>query len=83
MRTTVELSEPVYLRLRAAALSRGVRGFSPIVEEALSEYFESEPGRRELAAAVRAADGAWSNEDVVDLERERELAWSTWRPARS
>lgn len=83
MRTTVELSEPVYRRLRAAAVSRGLRGFSPIVEEALGEYFRSERQRRELTVAVEAAEGAWSDEDVAELERAREQAWSTWQPVRS
>jgi predicted CopG family antitoxin len=80
MRTTIELSEPVYRRLRATALSRGLRGFSPIVEEALSEYFSSEPRRRELVAAIEDAAGAWSDEDVAEFEQTREEAWSSWRP---
>jgi predicted CopG family antitoxin len=83
MRTTVELSDPVYRRLKAAALSRGQRGFSSIVEEALREYFGAERRRRELASAVQAAEGVWSDEDVAELELAREQAWSTWQPARS
>jgi predicted transcriptional regulator len=79
MRTTVELSPPVYRRLKAVAVSRGLRGFSPIVEEALSEYFQSEVQRRHLAAAIAAAEGTWSEEDVADLEQSREQAWATWR----
>lgn len=81
MRTTIELSEPVHRRLRAAALSRGLRGFSPIVEEALSEYFSSEHQRRELVAAIEDAAGAWSDDDVAEFERTRERAWASWQPA--
>ncbi|MGA2927359.1 MAG: ribbon-helix-helix protein, CopG family [Solirubrobacteraceae bacterium] len=81
MRTTIELSEPVYRRLKAAAISRGLRGFSPIVEEALSEYFRAERQRQDLIAAVREAEGAWNDEDVASFERARELAWSSWQPA--
>jgi hypothetical protein len=81
MRTTIELSEPVYRRLRAAAMTRGLRGFSPIVEEALSEYFDSERQRRELVAAIEDAEGAWTEDDVADFERAREQAWSSWQPA--
>ncbi len=83
MRTTIELSEHVYRRLRAAALSRGLRGFSPIVEEALSEYFRSERQRHELVSAIEDAEGAWSEEDVSEFERAREQAWSSWDPAAS
>jgi hypothetical protein len=80
MRTTIELSEPVYRRLRAAALSRGLRGFSPIVEEALSEYFSSDRRRRELVAAIEDAEGAWTEDDAAEFERTREQAWSSWQP---
>jgi hypothetical protein len=83
MRTTVELSGPVYRRLKAAAVSRGLRGFSPIVEEALSEYFQAEVRRRDLVDAIAAAEGAWSAEDIADLERSREQAWATWQPSLS
>lgn len=79
MRTTVELSGPVYRRLKAVAVDRGLRGFSPIVEEALSEYFQSELRRRHLTSAIAAARGAWSEEDAAEWEREREQAWATWR----
>jgi hypothetical protein len=80
MRTTVELSGPVYRRLKAVAVDRGLRGFSPIVEEALSEYFQSELRRRHLTSAIAAAQGAWSDDDVADFERAREQAWATWQP---
>ncbi len=78
MRTTIELSDPIYRRLKSAAVDRGVRGFSPIVEEALSEYFQSEPERRRLVDAIAAARGAWSGMDVEEWERERKEAWATW-----
>ncbi|HEV3071368.1 MAG TPA: hypothetical protein VGY76_08090 [Solirubrobacteraceae bacterium] len=79
MRTTVELSDPVYKRLKAAAVDRGMRGFSPIVEEALSEYFQSELQRRRAVSAIAAARGAWSDEDVAEWERARDEAWATWK----
>ncbi len=79
MRTTVELSDPVYKRLKAAAVDRGMRGFSPIVEEALSEYFQNELGRVRRIHAIAAARGAWSEMDVEQWERERKEAWATWK----
>lgn len=80
MRTTVELSGETYRRLRAEAASRGLRGLSPVVEEALEEHFRSESHRERLAEAIAAAEGAWSDEDVADFESAREQAWATWRP---
>jgi predicted CopG family antitoxin len=79
MRTTVELSDPVYKRLKAAAVDRGMRGFSPIVEEALSEYFQGELNRVRRVDAIAAARGAWSEMDVEQWERERKEAWATWK----
>jgi hypothetical protein len=79
MRTTVELSTPVYRRLKAVAVNRGLRGFSPIVEEALSDYFQAEPRRKQLVEAVAAAEGAWSDEDVAEWEHDVTEAWATWR----
>ncbi len=79
MRTTIELSDPIYRRLKSVAVDRGIRGFSPIVEEALAEYFQSENDRRRLVDAIKAAEGAWSDMDVEEWERERKEAWATWR----
>lgn len=79
MRTTIELSDPVYRRLKSAAVNRGTRGFSAIVEEALNEYFQSELYRANLASAIVAAEGTWSDEDVAEFEQSREQAWSTWQ----
>jgi len=83
MRTTIELSDPLYRRLKSAAVDRGIRGLSPIVEEALSEYFEGERRRGGLSRAIAAAEGAWSEEDVAEWEREREQAWASWSLPRS
>lgn len=47
VRTTIELSDSTYARLRAKAAERGMRGFSAIVEEALERFLE--PGGNDLA----------------------------------
>lgn len=76
MRTTVELSDPLYRRLRAAAAERGLRGLSPLVEAALDEYPAHEQERRDVVAAIEAAEGTWSDEDVAELEDARRRAWT-------
>lgn len=78
MRTTIELSDPIYRRLKEVALERGVRGFSPIVEDALVGYLAADHRKRELVGAIEAAAGTWSDEDVAEIERAREEAWSSW-----
>lgn len=78
MRTTIELSDPLYRRVRALAASRGERGFSPIVEEAVREYLER--GGLDEAAddAFAAARGAWGIAEAERFEAEVEDAWATW-----
>jgi hypothetical protein len=77
MRTTVELSDRTYTRLRARAAERGMRGFSAIVEEALERLFE-QGGGDDLHAALVEAEGAWSESDVEEWEKAREEAWGSW-----
>lgn len=77
MRTTVELSERTYTLLRARAAERGMRGFSAIVEEALERHLET--GEEGIDSELLEAEGAWSDADVEEWEREREEAWATWR----
>lgn len=77
MRTTIELSDRTYARLRARAAERGLRGFSPIVEEALERLLE-QGGEDDLASALAEAEGAWSESDVKEWEQAREEAWATW-----
>jgi Arc/MetJ family transcription regulator len=77
MRTTIELSDRTYTRLRARAAERGMRGFSAIVEEALERLLE-QGGEDDLAPALAEAEGAWSKSEVEEWERAREEAWATW-----
>ena len=80
MRTTVELTDRTYTRLRARAAERGMRGFSAIVEEALDRFLHQ--GNDELTPSLLEAEGAWSESDVEAWERAREEAWASW-PDRS
>jgi Arc/MetJ family transcription regulator len=82
MRTTIELSDRTYARLRAKAAERGIRGFSAIVEEALERLLEP-GGEDDLASALAEAEGAWSESDVEEWERTRREAWATWPADRS
>jgi hypothetical protein len=82
MRTTVELSDSTYQALREEALGRGIRGFSPIVEEALRAYFADAPERDRLIAAIARAEGAWDDDDVRDLQAVRGEVWSRWQTGR-
>lgn len=75
MRTTIELSDDLYRRLRAEQVKRGLRGFSPLIEQAVETWLEHE---RDLADRVRAVAGSWTDEDVDAFERVRAEAWASW-----
>jgi predicted DNA-binding protein len=77
MRTTIELSDRTYARLRAKAAERGMRGFSTIVEEALERLLEP-AGDDDLSSALVEAEGAWNESDIEEWERTRKEAWATW-----
>ena len=84
MRTTVELSDPLYRRIRALAAARGERGFSPIVETAVREYLDREAVDEESAdAAFTAARGAWDEKEAERFAAELREGWSTWTPPQS
>ncbi len=82
MRTTIELTDSTYVRLRARAAELGMRGFSAIVEEALDRHLGSGDGG-DLAAELARAEGAWSEADVDEWEQSRREAWATWPADRS
>lgn len=79
MRTTVELSDRTYNRLRATAAERGMRGFSPIVEEAVERLLdhgakadleEWERARKEHGRSngLGRLAGGWSEEEFREFE---------------
>jgi predicted transcriptional regulator len=83
MRTTIELSDPLYRRIRALAAERGERGFSPIIEAAVGEYLERQGEGPATESAFAAARGAWGAADVDRFASEVRDAWSTWPTSRS
>lgn len=83
MRTTVELSDSLYRRVRALAAARGARGFSPIIEEAVREYLERGGPEPPADDAFTAARGAWRAADAARFEAELRDAWATWPTSRS
>jgi hypothetical protein len=83
MRTTVELSDRTYTRLRARAAERGMRGFSAIVEEALERHLVPATEGDKPDEALAEAEGAWGERDVEEWERACEEVWATWPTGRS
>lgn len=79
MRTTIELPDETRSKLLELAARRGEKGFSPIVQEALEEYFSRKEERRERVDRALAALGSFDAEDAEGLERHVGDLRRTWR----
>lgn len=78
MRTTIELSDEIRARLLELAARRGQRGFSSIVEEAVTRYLDEEERRQEAIDEARALRGALE-EEAEELEASVLHLRSRWR----
>ncbi|MGH2556175.1 MAG: hypothetical protein ACRDHO_10715, partial [Actinomycetota bacterium] len=77
----VEIREDQRLALTALAEKRGLRGFSPLVQEAIDGYLAER--RADELGSVLALRGALSSGDADELERRIAEAWSTWTASSS
>lgn len=79
MRTSVEITDQQRAALTLLAGRRGMRGFSPLVREAIDLYLaEQEGGRLDAALSL---EGVITADDAEEVERRIRDAWSTWATA--
>jgi hypothetical protein len=78
MRTTVEIPPHLRQRLVAEAAERNLKGFSPIIVEALNEYFDK-PARREGNGTLKELRGSLSEEEYEKALEGLEEGRSLWR----
>lgn len=77
MRTTIEIRDDHRAALLELAAKRGLKGFSPLVDEALEAYLKSGPAdRRRLAEGLR---GAISSTEAAGLRRRTKAIRRSWR----
>jgi predicted CopG family antitoxin len=83
MRTTIEISDDTLRKLRELAASRGERGYSRIIEEALGVYFGASlrgPGdNRTREERLRALEGSISDEEAEELKEKIRESRRRWR----
>lgn len=79
MRTTVEITDAQHHTLSDLAVRRGLRGFSPLVQEAIEQYLDG-LGDTDLDA-VLSLRGSITDDEAARLRERIEEAWSTWRSA--
>ncbi len=66
MRTTIEISDNIHLRLIEEAALTGQRGFSSIVEKVLKQYFKNKGSSSIRKAAIQNLYGSIVEENDVD-----------------
>lgn len=79
MRTTVEITHEQRQALSSLAARRGIRGFSPLVQEAIDLYLTDRSPDR--IGNLEALEGSLSDAEADEVERRIAEAWSTWPSA--
>ncbi|MGI8426371.1 MAG: antitoxin VapB family protein [Actinomycetota bacterium] len=78
MRTTIEIPKEQHIALIELAARLGLRGFSPLVEEAIGEFLETQ-NQTKLADAL-GAEGILNEEQAQQIEKNIDEAWASWIP---
>lgn len=79
MRTTIELSDELRAELVALAARRGEKGYSRIVQEALTQYLAGQEGRVGIKHRARTAIGALGESEADALEAAAAKVRRQWR----
>lgn len=79
MRTTIELDEAHRAELLKIAASRGEKGFSSVVRDAVSYYLEHHARRTDAVRAALGVRGALDQADGDALMAEAQRVRENWR----
>lgn len=79
MRTPIEIPDEFRARLLQIAASRGEKGFSHLVQEAIARYLRDLEQDEERARDAVAAVGALGDEDAAALEDSLRRLRGRWR----
>lgn len=79
MRTTIEINNEQRGRLLDLAARRGLKGFSPIVQEALELYLKQSPDESRSLREFRKLRGSISREQADHMRKVAARLRSSWR----
>ena len=79
MRTTIEMKPEHRARVLELAASRGDKGFSNVVAEALELYLETQRKRTAAIQAALTLKGSMKGADAADLAAETRKIRTDWR----
>jgi metal-responsive CopG/Arc/MetJ family transcriptional regulator len=78
VRTTIELDNESRAKLMALAAKRGLRGYSELVQEAVTEYLAKEEQREQAVQEVMELSGSLSADEAKQVEEGIEATWKCW-----
>ncbi len=77
MRTTIDITEEQHRALTALSARRSIRGFSPLVQEALDAYLaELGPDETDLLLSL---EGSITAREARQIHERIDDQWRTWR----
>jgi hypothetical protein len=85
MRTTIELTDEQRAKLLALAATRGLRGYSALIQEAVERCLQEAPDGGRTKGGAKAARVAWKVRGFMseaEAERRRwsiDELWRRWR----
>jgi len=79
MRTTIEMKPEHRARLLELAASRGEKGFSNVVAEALDLYLQEQQSRAQAIKSALTMKGSISPKEAADLAAETQKLRANWR----
>ena len=79
MRTTIELTDEQRAELLKLAAKKGLKGFSPLVQEALDEYLKRQGGREDAVAMALKLKGSLRGKAAEDFEDRVKSLRELWR----
>ena len=79
MRTTIEMKPEHRARILEIAASKGHKGFSAIVSEALDYYLEAEKRRKEAQRRLLKLKGSITEDEADQMRAEIRKLRASWR----
>ena len=79
MRTTIEMKPEHRARVLELAASRGDKGFSNVVAEALELYLETQRRRTDVIQSALALKGSLKSAEAADLATKTQEIRANWR----
>jgi len=79
MRTTIEMKPEHRARILELAATRGEKGFSTVVAEALDLYIKTQNARKSAIQKALGLKGSMSDADAAGLRARTEAIRANWR----